>query len=202
MQPPPTQYFMAGMGFGSYRTMKGETMRDLKSACIIVIFIFIFFNNVSFAADVAKIGVIDLQKILETSAAGKAIQAELKKEKDKMEANLKKKGAEIENIRKRLERESMVMGKEMREEKERESRIKINDFKSLQKRYRSNLQKLEGGLMNRLKTDIDEIVKQIGKKGGYLLIINKFGVLYSPNSIDITDNVIGKLNAKYAKKKK
>ena len=177
-------------------------MRDLKSACIIVIFIFIFFNNVSFAADVAKIGVIDLQKILETSSAGKAIQAELKKEKDKMEADLKKKGAEIENIRKRLERESMVMGKEMRDEKERESRIKINDFKSLQKKYRSNLQKLEGGLMNRLKTDIDEIVKQIGKKGGYLLIINKFGVLYSPNSIDITDNVIGKLNAKYAKKKK
>ena len=177
-------------------------MRDLKSACIIAIFIFIFFNNVSFAADVAKIGVIDLQKILETSTAGKAIQAELKKEKDKMEGDLKKKGAEIENIRKRLERESMVMGKEMRDEKERESRIKINDFKSLQKRYRSNLQKLEGGLMNRLKTDIDEIVKQIGKKGGYLLIINKFGVLYSPNSIDITDNVIGKLNAKYAKKKK
>ena len=177
-------------------------MRDLKSACAIAIFIFIFFNNVSFAADVAKIGVIDLQKILETSTAGKAIQAELKKEKDKMEADLKKKGAEIENIRKRLERESMVMGKEMREEKERESRIKINDFKSLQKKYRSNLQKLEGGLMNQLKTDIDKIVQQIGKKGGYLLIINKFGVLYSPNSIDITDDVIGKLNAKYAKKKK
>ena len=177
-------------------------MRDLKSACVITIFIFVLFNNVLFAADVAKIGVIDLQKILETSAAGKAIQAELKVEKDKMEADLKKKGAEIENIRKRLERESMVMGKEMREEKERESRIKINDFKSLQKKYRSNLQKLEGRLMEQLKTDIDEIVKDIGKKGGYLLIINKFGVLYSPNSIDITDNVIGKLNAKYAKRKK
>ena len=177
-------------------------MRDLKSACVITIFIFVLFNNVLFAADVAKIGVIDLQKILETSAAGKSIQAELKKENDKMMANLKKKGAEIENIRKRLERESMVMGKEMREEKERESRIKINDFKSLQKKYRSSLQKLEASLMEQLKIDIDEIVKEIGKKGGYLLIINKFGVLYSPNSIEITDNVIGKLNAKYTKRKK
>jgi len=177
-------------------------MRDLKSACVITIFIFVLFNNVSFAADVAKIGVIDLQKILETSAAGKAIQAELKVEKDKMEEDLKKKGTEIENIRKRLERESMVMGKEMREEKERESRIKINDFKSLQKKYRSNLQKLEGSLMEQLKIDIDGIVKEIGKKGGYLLIINKFGVLYSPNSIDITDDVIGKLNAKYTNRKK
>ena len=177
-------------------------MRYLKSACVITFFIFIFFNHVSFAADVAKIGVIDLQKILETSAAGKSIQTELKKEKDKMESDLKKKGTEIENIRKRLEREAMVMGKEMREEKERESRIKINDFKSLQKKYRTDLQKLEANLMNQLKTDIDEIVKQLGKKGGYLLIINKFGVLYSPNSIDITDKVIGTLNTKTAKRKK
>ena len=176
-------------------------MRILKPVCFISIFIFLFFTNYSFAADVAKIGVIDLQKILATSAAGKRVQNELKKEKGKMEVDLQKKGAEIENIRKRLERESMVMGKEMREEKERESRIKINDFKTLQKKYRSDLQKLEGGLMNQLKSDIDEIVKAIGKKEGYLLIINKFGVIYSPNSIDITDKVIGKLNTKYKKRK-
>jgi outer membrane protein len=177
-------------------------MKILKPVWVISIFIFVFFSHHTFAADVAKIGVIDLQKILETSAAGKTIQAELKKEKDKMEADLQKKGAEIENIRKRLERESMVMGKEMREEKARESRIKINDFKSLQKKYRSDLQKLEGRLMNQLKIDIDEILQEMGKKEGYLLIINKFGVLYSPNTIDVTDKVIGKLNKKFTKKKK
>jgi outer membrane protein len=177
-------------------------MRKFKFVGVASIFIFVFCNQQPFAADVAKIGVIDLQKILETSTAGKSIQAELKKEKDKMEADLQKKGSEIENIRKRLERESMVMGKEMREEKERESRIKINDFKSLQKKYRSDLQKLEASLMNQLKIDIDEIVQEMGKKEGYLLIINKFGVIYSPNSIDITDKVIGKLNPKFTKKKK
>ena len=55
--------------------------------------------------------------------------------------------------------------------------------------------------MNQLKTEIEEIVKGIGKKEGYLLIINKFGVIYSPNSIDVTDKVIGQLNAKFAKRK-
>lgn len=177
-------------------------MRLTKPAWVISIIITIFLvGHDAFAADVAKIGVIDLQKILETSAAGKFIQSKLKNAKDKMEANLKKKGTEIENIRKRLERESMVMGKEKREEKERESRIKINDFKSLQKKYRSDLQKLEGQLMNQLKDDIDEIVNEIGKKEGYLLIINKLGVEYSPNSIDVTDKVIGKLNTKFTKRK-
>ena len=178
-------------------------MRLIKPVWIIsIIIISIFVNHHVFAADVAKIGVIDLQKILETSANGKFIQAELKKQKDEMEADLKKKGTEIENIRKRLERESMVMGKEKREEKEREFRIKTNDFKSLQKKYRSDLQKHEGRLMQKLSDDVNEIVNEIGKKEGYLIIINKLGVIYSPNSIDVTDNVIGKLNTKFAKKKK
>ncbi len=177
-------------------------MRAVKCTFAISLLILFFFTNSLFAADVAKIGVIDLQKVLGTSTSGKSIQAQLKKQKETMETNLKQKGSEIEKISKRLERESMVMGKEMREEKEREQRIKINDFKSLQKKYRSDLQKLEAGLMNQLQKDIKELVDAIGKKAGYLLIINKYSVLYSPGSIDITDDLIKKLNAKTAKRKK
>jgi outer membrane protein len=177
-------------------------MRAVKFAFVLSLLILFSFANSLFAADVAKIGVLDLQKVLETSNAGKSIQAELKQQKEKMESDLKQRGTEIEKISKRLERESMVMSKEMREEKEREQRIKINDFKSLQKKYRSDLQKLEVQLMNQLQKDIKEIVDAIGKKEGYLMIINKFSVLYSPGSIDITKDLIKKLNAKTAKRKK
>ena len=177
-------------------------MRAVKWSFAISLLIIFFFTNSLSAADVAKIGVIDLQKILETSTSGKSIQAQLKGQKDKMESDLKQKGSEIEKISKRLERESMVMSKEMREEKEREQRIKINDFKTLQKKFRSDLQKLEGQLMNQLQKDIKGIVDAIGKKKGYLLIINKYNVIYSPDSIDITDDLIKQLNAKTAKRKK
>jgi outer membrane protein len=119
-----------------------------------------------------------------------------------MESDLKTKGSEIEKISKRLEREAMVMSKEMREEKQREQRIKINDFKNLQQKYRTDLQKQEAQLMNQLRADLKELVDEIGKKRGYLLIINKYTVLYSPGSIDITNELIKKLNAKTSKRKK
>ncbi len=176
-------------------------MRAVMSTIAISFFAIIFCINSLYAADVAKIGVIDLQKVLETSNAGKTIQATLKKQKEKMEADLKAKGTDIEKISKRLERESMVMSKEMREEKEREQRIKINDFKTLQKKYRTDLQKLEVQLMNQLQKDVKELVDSIGKKKGYLLIVNKYTVLYSPGSIDITDDLIKRLNARTKKKK-
>ena len=176
-------------------------MKGYKCVAATSLLILIFFTNSLLAADVAKIGVIDLQKLLETSNAGKSIQAELKKQKQKMETDLKKKGTEIEKISKRLERESMVMSKEMRDEKQREQRIKINDFKTLQKKYRTDLQKLEAQLMGELQGDLKELVDSIGKKEGYLLIVNKHIVLYSPGSIDITNKLIKQLNAKTAKKK-
>ncbi len=176
-------------------------MRAVKCTFAISLLILFFFTKSLFAADVAKIGVIDLQKVLESSTAGKAIQAQLKQQKVKMESELQQKGSEIEKISKRLEREAMVMSKEMREEKEREQRIKINDFKSLQKKFRSDLQKLEVQLMSQMQKDIKEIVDALGKKAGYILIINKYSVLYSPGSIDITDDLIKKLNAKTAKRK-
>jgi len=176
-----------------------KVSRLVSAVCVSSIFIFM--TNFSLAADVAKIGVVDYQKVLETSAAGKAIQNALKTENEKMAADLQRKGGEIEAIQKRLERESMVMSKEMREEKEREQRIKINDFKTLQKKYRSELQKLQVQLMQQLQDDITDITQGIGKKEGYLLIMDKRGVIYAPNSVDLTDKLIQQLNAQSAKAK-
>jgi outer membrane protein len=152
------------------------------------------------AADVAKIGIVNLQRIFETSNPGKSAQMEIKKQKDAMEQELKEKGAEIEQLKNQYERESMVMSKEKREEKEREARIKLNDFQSLQKRYRSELQDLEQKLGGNLRNEINEIVEEIGKKEGYLLIIRNETVMYAPGSIDITDQLIKQLNEKHAKK--
>lgn len=176
-------------------------MRNRKFNIIIIVCFFslLWLGSVN-AADVAKIGVANLQRVLETSNQGKSAEKEIKKQKDQMELELKQKGGEIEELRKQLERESMVMSKEKREEKEREIRIKLNDFKSLQQRYRTQLQALEKKLVNALLKEVSALVEEIGKKEGYLLIINNTGVLYSPNSINITDQLIKQLNARYAKK--
>jgi outer membrane protein len=173
--------------------------RKFNILLMVCFFSLLWINSVN-AADIAKIGVANLQRVLETSNPGKSAQEEIKQQKDKMEQELKQKGGEIEELRKQLERDSMVMSKEKREEKEREVRIKLNDFKSLQKRYRTQLQNLEKKLVNELLKNVSNLVEEIGKKEGYLLIINNTGVMYSPGSIDITDRLIKELNAQHAKK--
>jgi outer membrane protein len=157
-------------------------------------------GGLAVGADAPKIAVVNLQTVLETSVAGKAAQNELKSQKDKLEADLKQKGGELQELEKRMQREAMVMSKETREDKERELRIKASDFQALQKKYRSDLQDLERRLMGQLQKDISELVGEIAKKEGYQLIVSTIGVLYSQPAMDITNRLIQDLNAKSGKK--
>ena len=154
----------------------------------------------AFSADPVKIGVVDLQKILETSNSGKAAQNELKVQRDKMQADMKQRGNEIQEIESRMQREAMVMSKETREEKEREHRIKVSDFQALQRKYQSDLQEIERKLMGKLQAEITSLVGDIAKKDGYLLVISNIGVIYSLPSTDLTERLIQELNAKSGKK--
>ncbi|ETR74630.1 MAG: outer membrane protein [Candidatus Magnetoglobus multicellularis str. Araruama] len=155
----------------------------------------------TFANDLNKIGVVDFQEILETSKVGKAAQKEIKSEGEKMEETLKEKGAEIETLKKKLERDALVIDRDTRDEREREIRIKINDIKALQKKYMSDFRDLEARMLDRIRTQLIDIIEDIGKKDGYLLIMekNQAGVLYSPNTVDITEKVIRLYNKKVEK---
>ena len=156
----------------------------------------------SFGADVAKIGIVNFQTILEKSDAGKMAMAEINKHGKELEANLKKKGKEIEEAKNKLEREALVMSKEMRDEKEREIRINTNDLKILQNKYTADLRQLEAKLVRNIQKEVLEIIEDIGKKEGYLVIFEKreAGVMYSPDTIDITDRLIQNYNSIFSKK--
>jgi len=175
-------------------------MRIFIIASVTMIFSICFFGASSYGADVAKIGVVSFQDILEKSDAGKMATEEINKSGKEMEDSLKKKGEEIDATKKKLEREALVMSNEMRAEKEREIRISINDFKSLQKNYMDDFKEQEKQLVTRIQKEILKIVAEIGKKEGFLLILEKreAGIIYSPDTIDISDRLIQEYNAVFA----
>ena len=173
---------------------KGSRMFNRIGVIATAVVLYLAAGFPAHAADV-KIAVVNLQTVLETSTAGKAAQDQLKSQRDKLEADLKTKSNELQELEKRLQRDSMVMSKETREDKEREFRIKASDFQALQKKYRSDLQDLERELMGELQKDVSSLVTEIGKKEGYQLIISSIGVLYTQPSIDITARLVQELNA-------
>jgi len=182
----------------------GGSMKFNLIKMLVAIFLIYGFSAQAYAADVAKIGTIDFQRILDVSTAGKEAQAELNKQAQQMEADLKSKGADIEADRKQFEKEALVMNKEMKSAKELEIRKKINNFKQLQQRYTGIARELQFRLMGQIRSAIEKVVKEIGTKEGYLLIFEKkeAGLVYMPSKIDITDKVIKQFDAQHEKTKK
>jgi outer membrane protein len=153
------------------------------------------------AADGARIGLVDFQKFYNASVAGQKTREVMDRKGQSYEEELKSRAAQIEDEGKKLERESLVMSREMREEKERELRIMANDFKTLQKKRMGEFKELEQRLLKELRDEVLVIVEEIGEKGGYQLImeVRGGGVLYAPETLDITEQVIQEHNARYAK---
>ncbi|MEZ4603421.1 MAG: OmpH family outer membrane protein [Desulfobacterales bacterium] len=98
-----------------------------------------------YAADVAKIGIIDFQRVLTESEAGKSVQAQIQKKGREMEQSLVELGQRSKPFPSRWAEESMVMSKEKREEKQRELEIKKYDFQSMQKKFQMEFRELEAG---------------------------------------------------------
>jgi outer membrane protein len=164
------------------------------------VFFLFFFAVSSYGADVARIGVVDIQRVVEESSAGKMIKADITKKGKGMEDDLKRQGGEIEKLKEKLEREAPVMSREQRQTKEREIDIKIYDFKALKSKYNEELRKFQNEKLESMRKDILEVVQDMGKSGGYLLVVDKLGVLYYPNTIDVTDELIKRYNDRLAGK--
>ena len=150
------------------------------------------------AANVAKIGLVDFQKVLDNSNAGKAAQAEINKKGTQMEAEIKRMGQEVETLKDKLEREALVMSREARDEKERELRIKVSDLRALQNKHMQTFKEAERNLIQKIQKEVMDLVKEIGSKEGYQLILEKreTGAVYFLDSMDITDQVIKAYNKK------
>lgn len=156
------------------------------------------------AADVPKIGLVDLQLVLTSSDAGKDAQAKIAAKGKELEADLKAKSTAIEQEKAAYEKESSVLSTEAKTEKERALKIKVLDYQDLETKYKSEFTSYNQELVNQFKVDVLKVAEEIGKKDGYTLILEKreSGVVFATSAIDITEAVIKQYNESNAKTSK
>ena len=170
---------------------------------IVILSMILFFGFIpeAFCADIAKIGVINFQKILSESSAGKITQKRITEKGAELQKKLQDEKNQLDEMKKAFERESLVLSPEKQKEKQRNFRIRVNDFKKMQNDFSKEFKELEMRLLNAIQKEVFEITDEIGKEEGYLLILEKktAGVIYHPKQLDITDQIIKKYNLKLSK---
>ncbi|MCP3872521.1 MAG: OmpH family outer membrane protein [Desulfobacteraceae bacterium] len=177
----------------------------MKKTIIILTSTLLFFWIIpqAFSADVAKIGVFNFQKILIESSAGKITQKKITEKGNELKQKLKSEKEQLDELKKAFEREALVLSPEKQKEKQRDFRIRVNDFKKMQEDFGRQFKQLEINFINEIQKEVFKISNEMGKKEGYLLIleIKTAGVIYHPEQIDITDQIIKNYNLQVSKTK-
>ena len=125
-----------------------------------------------------KIGVVDVDQAISSTEEGKAAREELG--------------------RKQREAESKIVPLYERFQKQLDLMETQNQIQSLEKELEGQLKVDRQRLLGPRTVKLREIIDDVGKSAGYLLIIGRGtpGVLYTREALDITDLVIEKYNAK------
>ncbi len=167
-----------------------------------LILIFSFLPN-AFSADVAKIGVLSIQKVLDESSAGKMVKNQVETRNKEILKVLTDEKQQLDVMADELKKMSLLpvpMDKNKKEEKEKAFVNRRNKFFQMDKQLTKQMKQLNEGLMKKFYLAVNKVAQEIGKKEGYLLILEKreAGVFYTPSHIDITDSVTILLNQKTA----
>jgi len=139
-----------------------------------------------------RMAVIDVQKVLQSSTAGKAAYERLKKMQDDRVARAQKMDEEA----KALENDINTKKLSLSEDKLTEMAKQLSDKKIAMQRYAQDADREVGEARDKelaaLEVKIKPVIDAIGKEMGLAAIFNKFesGLVYASDAIDITDTVV------------
>jgi len=143
-----------------------------------------------------RVAVIDVQRVLTTSTAGKAAYEKLKKMQDDRITRAQKMDEEIRNLDTEINTKKLSLS----EDKLTDLQKQLSDKKISMQRYAQDADREVGEARDRelqaLEAKIKPVIDSIGKEMGLAVIFNKFesGLVYASEAIDITETVIKRFN--------
>lgn len=153
------------------------------------------------AADAAKFGAIDVQKVLNESETGKKAKSDLEGLIKSKQSSIDEKGKIIEKLKADMEKQASVLSADARKTKEDELEKALREYQRVVQDSQTEIKKKEAELTDTILKEIKELIEKTGEEEGYTLIIERGMVLYSNKGIDITDTVLKKYDALKKSKK-
>jgi outer membrane protein len=143
-----------------------------------------------------RVAVVDVQKVLTQSSAGKVAYEKLKK----MQEDRLNKAKQMDEEAKKLESDLATKRISLAEDKLAEMAKQLADKKIAMQRYAQDADREISEARDRelqaLQVKIEPVIDALGKEMGLALIFNKFesGLVYASDAVEITDTVIKRFN--------
>lgn len=146
-----------------------------------------------------KIGFYDMDQIIRNSDAGKKSIEEIKRLVEKSKGVIQEKEKELQKLKDELEKQRSLMKPEVLKDKEATYQKKFRDYQLLVKDSNEELQGKQQDMAKEYVPEIMKIVKVIGEKEKYTLIIDTYTIpiAYWNKTNDLTKKVLDEFNRSF-----
>lgn len=148
-----------------------------------------FMGSTSFA-DAAKMGVVDLQKIMQTSNQMKEIQQKLETEFKPRRDKLVAMETTLKTDMEKFKRDSAILSMTQKKELEKKIIASQQQFERDGQQYQQELSTAHNEAMEGLYSKVRAAISSIAASDKYDLIIQKDAAPFSAPALDVTDKVI------------
>ena len=180
-----------------------SNINNMNKKILAIVFASFFFFNLNSIAETnypnTSIAIVDLNLILSESKAAKNATKQFEEIQKLIEDEIIASDKKMLDERNKLIEQQSVIAPEAFELKAKDYEKKLQEY---QADKQNKLRKLEGVLQKARNTILEKvkpILEDISKELGVTVILEKNSVLLSANNMDITDNVIKKLNKELPK---
>jgi outer membrane protein len=144
------------------------------------------------AQDVQRIGVVDVERVLAQSVAGRNARQDLERTRTQAQNEIASRGAAIEKLREDLRRTGALLSPDARRAKEAELQRVTREAARAAEDLQRELEGKNASLVQSVLREIDEVVTRFGREKGYFLIVEKrtHSVVYTAPAADVTDEII------------
>lgn len=151
-------------------------------------------------ASAQKVGVIEVQRIVQESAVGKESLARIQKVQAAKQEDLVKRQNDLRDMEKKIQDQGKSLSEEAMEKLQKDYQAKALDLKRFQDDAQRELEDLQRKELGELEKRVLPVIETVSKELGYTLVFNKYqsGLLHADGSVDITDAVIQKFNTAIA----
>ncbi len=152
------------------------------------------------AAPAFKVAVVNSQRAFEQSAEGKRVAAQLQERDSKLKNDLQKMDDAIRALETRFNTQRLTLTQEAAMQLQSDIDRKQTERKRYEEDQGRDIQQLSVSLLQRLRTEMVDIVELIAKEKGYDLVLDlaASGVVSWNPSIEITDEVVRRYDASKA----
>ena len=143
-----------------------------------------------------KIAVVDVEKILNDSSAGKTIQKQLASRRDSFQKEFSSRENNLMNAEKILIEQKTSLSPEAFAKKRKAFEVQLSETKNLFRKRRKSLDKGLGNALAQLRKNIIQVTAEIADEQNFQVVLTRDSVVIVEKSMDITQKVLMRLNKK------